>query len=319
MTEISTDTPPQPKVLLVDDDRSVLRLLSSALERSGREVVAFVDAQSARAGLQAEPWDVAILDRRLPDGDGALLCQEIKADSALQHRYVVLLTAESCPRKKVEGFEFGADDYITKPFDIDEVIARVRVGERVVGLQQQLVESNRQLQRLSQTDSLTGLPNRRMFQQELSRAFEHAHRYERPLALAIIDMDWFKRINDKEGHLAGDQVLRERAELFARSVRASDTMARLGGEEFGVILPETGVIDALHFAEKLRTLVEASPVLLGDELFPATVSIGVSAMPHTRFHTVREMVHAADMALFRAKAGGRNRIEVEKRRAIRPR
>jgi two-component system cell cycle response regulator len=317
MTEISTDSP-SPKVVLVDDDLSVLRLLSRALEQSGREVVTCVDAETARVRLQEEPWDVAILDRRLPDGDGALLCQEIKSDSALQHRYVMLLTAESSARKKVEGFEFGADDYITKPFDIDEVIARVRVGERVVGLQQQLVESNRQLKQLSQTDSLTGLPNRRMFQHELTRAFEHAQRYERPLAVAIIDMDWFKRINDRQGHLAGDQVLRERAALFAQSVRASDTMARLGGEEFGVILPETGVIEALHFAEKLRNLVEESPVRLWEELFPATVSIGVSAMPHTRFHSVREMMHAADMALFRAKAGGRNCIGVEKRRAIRP-
>lgn len=318
LTSSVSPTPIQGKVLLVDDDPSVTGLLSSALRRAGRDVIECGDVASARAHLHNQPWDVAILDRRLPDADGALFCQEIKADSELQNRYVILLTGVSSPRKKVEGFELGADDYITKPFDLDEVLARVRVGERLVALQNQLIESNRQLQRLSQTDSLTGLPNRRSFQEQLKRAFEHSLRYNRPLALAIIDMDFFKKINDSKGHLAGDQVLRQRADLFAHSVRASDTVARLGGEEFGVILPETELLDALKFAEKLRRLVEQAPVQLDDEFFPATISVGVSAMPRSNFRSVSEMMHAADMALFRAKTSGRNRIEVERRHEARP-
>jgi two-component system cell cycle response regulator len=304
-------------VLLVDDDSAILRLVSLTLRREGYAVIECASAAELQALERSQPWDLAILDRRLPDADGALLCQQIKADPALQNRYVMILTAESAFRAKLEGFELGADDYITKPFDIRELVARVRVGQRIVELQQRLMESNQRLELLSRTDSLTSVANRRSFLEEFDRAFKHSLRYERPISLTLIDLDFFKDINDRHGHLGGDEVLRHVSFLFSQSVRGSDTIARIGGEEFAVVLPETHLLEAVRFADKIRKLVEANPASLDHQVVPVTVSAGVCSLPHTQFSSTREMLRAADNALYRAKMSGRNRVEAERQRELR--
>jgi two-component system cell cycle response regulator len=300
-------------IAIVDDDAAIRRLVRLFLTRSGYGIAEYCAGEEARQQLHTTPWDLAILDRRLPDMDGAALCHELKSDPELRNRYIIMLTGEADQADKVEGLDLGADDYITKPFQPAELLARIRAAKRIVDLQKELMESNKRLERLSITDGLTKLYNHRYFQDELARHFEESQRYQRPLSLAIIDIDFFKKINDTYGHAVGDEVLKAVSKIFQQSIRATDLAARYGGEEFTVMMPETELQDALTFAEKIRAIVESAafPTSAGPVI--ATVSVGVAAVPHTRIHAAKEMIVAADKALYRAKKNGRNQVQAEKR------
>src|SRR5438876_12201369 len=243
------------RVAVVDDDAAIRRLVRLFLKRSGYDIVEFATGNEAREQLAKIPWDLAILDRRLPDMDGVELCQELKSNPEFKSRYVIMLTGEDEQEDKVRGLDLGADDYVTKPFQYPELLARIRAGKRIVDLQKELMETNKRLELLSITDGLTKLYNHRHFQDELARAFEESQRYQRPLSLAIIDIDFFKKVNDSYGHAVGDEVLKAVAKIFQESIRATDLAARYGSEEFAVMMPETDLSEALVFAEKIRTLV----------------------------------------------------------------
>ena len=301
------------KIAIVDDDAAIRRLVRLFLHRAGFETIELTTGEEARRALQSEPWDLAILDRKLPDLDGAMLAHELKSQPEFRTRYIIMLTGEAEQEDKVEGLELGADDYITKPFQYPELLARIRAGKRIVDLQKELLETNKRLELLSITDGLTRLYNHRYFQDELARAFDESKRYNRPLSLAMIDIDFFKKVNDTYGHAVGDEVLKCVSSQFGESVRSTDLVARYGGEEFAVMMPETGLEDALTFAEKIRHLLESRPVPTQAGPLPVTVSIGVSSVPRSRIHSPKEMVVAADRALYRAKKGGRNRVEAERR------
>jgi diguanylate cyclase (GGDEF)-like protein len=301
-------------IAIVDDDAAIRRLVRLLLHRAGFETIECTTGEEARSMLPSATWDLAILDRRLPDLDGAVLAQELKADANLRLRYLIMLTGEDEQEDKIEGLELGADDYITKPFQYQELLARIRAGKRIVDLQKELVETNRRLELLSVTDGLTGLHNHRYFQDELTRAFEESQRYQRPLSLAMIDIDFFKKVNDTYGHAVGDDVLKRAAALFSESVRSTDLVARYGGEEFVVMMPETELADALTFAEKIRGLAETNPMETQSGPLPITVSIGVASIPQTKIRSTQELIVAADKALYRAKRNGRNRVEAERRR-----
>jgi diguanylate cyclase (GGDEF)-like protein len=297
----------------VEDDAHALALLRACLERNGYEVSACGTLAEARRRLErSDDCGFVILDRRLPDGDGASLCATIRATQP--HSYILMLTGEATPEAKIEGFESGVDDYVTKPFEIDELLARIRAGMRIVELQKELLASSRRYEALSLTDSLTSLRNRRAFDQEFASRFEQARRYARPLSLAIIDLDYFKSINDQFGHAAGDGVLRGIAQILDHGTRRSDFVARIGGEEFGVLLPETSLFEALHFAEKVRATIAGATIRTEATTHKVTVSIGVANVPHSAVTTPEALFNAADQALYRAKARGRNRIESERRK-----
>ncbi|MEA2568599.1 MAG: hypothetical protein QOI24_600 [Acidobacteriota bacterium] len=302
------------KVAIVDDDAAIRRLVRLFLQRAGYEMLECTTGEEARLRLAAETWDLAILDRRLPDLDGVLLCHELKSNPDFRARYIIMLTGETEQEDKIEGLELGADDYITKPFQYPELMARIRAGKRIVDLQKELMETNRRLELLSITDGLTKLNNHRHFQDELLRAFEESARYQRPLSLAMIDIDFFKKINDAHGHAVGDDVLKAVSSLFRESVRSTDLVARYGGEEFAVMMPETELDDAITFAEKIRSLVEEKAIETQIGPVPATVSIGVASVPFTRVRGPKELIVAADKALYRAKKAGRNQVHAEKRR-----
>jgi len=304
---------PPFRIAIVDDDAAIRRLVRLFLHRAGFDTVELTTGEEARQTLQSEPWDLAILDRKLPDLDGAMLAHELKSQPEFRTRYIIMLTGEAEQEDKVEGLELGADDYITKPFQYPELLARIRAGKRIVDLQKELLETNKRLELLSITDGLTRLYNHRYFQDELARAFDESKRYNRPLSLAMIDIDFFKKVNDTYGHAVGDEVLKYVSRLFGESVRSTDLVARYGGEEFAVMMPETGLEDAVTFAEKIRHLLESNPVPTQAGALPVTVSIGVSSVPRSRIHSPKEMVVAADRALYRAKKGGRNRVEAERR------
>jgi two-component system cell cycle response regulator len=300
-----------PNIILVEDDEHVSHMLTRQLTRAGYAVRASGTIAQARELVRDEEWDIAVLDRGLPDGDGLELCSELRRSSP--HGYIVMLTGENSAEAKLEGFKQGADDYVTKPFQVDELIARIRAGVRIVHLQKALLESNRRLEELSLTDGLTSLRNRRAFDERLDDAFEQARRYERPLSLILIDVDHFKPINDAFGHDTGDAVLKGVAELIADSTRQADFVARIGGEEFAVLLPETPLFEAMQVAEKIRAGIAATPVATLD----TTVSLGVANALHSNARNTSELFHAADQALYRAKANGRNRTEMERRRELR--
>jgi two-component system, cell cycle response regulator len=297
-----------PNIILVEDDANVSHLISRQLKRAGYAVRDAGTVGEARALVGDCEWDLAVLDRNLPDGDGLDLCRELR--TACPHGYIVMVTGHNSAEAKLEGFAHGADDYVTKPFAIDELLARIRAGVRIVHLQKALLESNRRLEELSLTDSLTGIRNRRAFDERLEDSFEHARRYERPLSLVVLDVDLFKHINDTRGHDTGDAVLRGVAHLVASCSRATDFVARIGGEEFAVVLPETPLFEAMQFAEKIRARIATTPVAGLD----VTVSLGVANAMHSKVRNTAELFHAADQALYRAKANGRNRTEMERRK-----
>lgn len=297
-------------IILVEDDDNVSHLLSRQLQRAGYATKHASTIHAARELFRSEPWDIAILDRGLPDGDGLELCRELRVSSP--HGYIVMVTGNDSDEAKLQGFAQGADDYVTKPFQLDELLARIRAGVRIVALQKALLETNRALEELSLTDSLTRVANRRAFDERLEDAFQHALRYERTLSLVIVDIDHFKQTNDTHGHDAGDRVLRAVADVLADSSRHSDFVARIGGEEFAVLLPETPLFESMQFAEKLRCNIAIAPIATG----AVTISIGVANMPHSRVGTSGELFRAADQALYRAKANGRNRAEMERRRDL---
>jgi diguanylate cyclase (GGDEF)-like protein len=301
-------------IAIVDDDAAIRRLVRLFLNRAGFATIEASTGTEAREALRTRPWDLAILDRKLPDMDGVVLAQEIKDHSEFRTRYIIMLTGEAEQEDKVQGLELGADDYITKPFQYPELLARIRAGKRIVDLQKELVETNRRLELLSITDGLTKLHNHRYFQDELARAFEESQRYQRPLSLAMIDIDFFKKVNDTHGHAVGDDVLKRAAALYRSSVRSTDLVARYGGEEFAVMMPETALDDGIAFAEKIRQLVEETPLDTQIGPLPITVSIGVASVPHSRIHTAKELIIAADKALYRAKKNGRNQVQAERRR-----
>jgi two-component system, cell cycle response regulator len=301
-------------VAVVDDDNAIRRLLRLFLTRAGYSTFECVTGDDARQRLSAEAWDMAILDRKLPDMDGLALCRELKAKAEFRSRYIIMLTGEDEQADKVEGLELGADDYITKPFQYPELLARVRAGKRIVDLQKELMETNRRLELLSITDGLTKLHNHRYFQDELARTFEESQRYQRPLSLAMIDIDFFKKVNDTYGHAVGDEVLKAVARLYKEKVRSTDLVARYGGEEFAIMMPETELQDGVTFAEQIRELIEKTAIETQSGPLQITVSIGVASVPRSQVKSAKELIVAADRTLYRAKKGGRNQVQAEKRR-----
>jgi diguanylate cyclase (GGDEF)-like protein len=305
------------RIVVVEDDPAIVRLLTKVLRGEGMEVIPCATGAEALAVLDRGEWELCLLDRALPDGDGMEICRFIKADARFDARQVIMLSGYSSIDARVEALNLGADDYITKPFHPTELLARVNASRRVVEMQQQLVEMARQLEELSTRDGLTGIFNRRHFGTTLDHAFDHSNRYLRPLSMAIIDVDRFKDINDSYGHQAGDAVLAEVARRFSESIRSTDYLARWGGEEFVVLLPETQLEDAVSFGEKLCAEVAAEPVVIEGRSLPVTVSIGAASLAHTQFRSSKDMIAAADQALYRAKRNGRNRVEAERRRTHR--
>jgi two-component system, cell cycle response regulator len=303
-------------IAVVDDDAAIRRLVRLFLNRAGYTILECTTGAEARQALWNDPWDLAILDRRLPDLDGVVLAHELKSNPDFRARYVIMLTGEDDQDDKILGLELGADDYITKPFQAPELLARIRAGKRIVDLQKELIATNHRLELLSITDGLTKLNNHRYLQDELARAFEEAQRYSRPLSLAMIDIDFFKKINDTYGHAVGDDVLKRVAHLFTESVRSTDLVARYGGEEFAVMMPETTLDDGITFAEKIRSLIESTPLQTQAGPVQATVSIGVASVPYTKTHTSKELIVAADKALYRAKRAGRNQVQAERRKDL---
>jgi diguanylate cyclase (GGDEF)-like protein len=302
------------RALVADDDRTTTAIVSRALSDYGLDVTIAHDGAAAWEQLNSlQPPSLAVVDWTMPGLDGIELCRRVRVTPRLTGTYIILLTARDRRADLIAGLDAGADDYMTKPVDLDELRARVNVGMRVVGLQEKLAHRLTDLRRahdrlkdMASTDALTLLYSRRWWFDMAGTEFMRSRRYERDLALLILDLDYFKRVNDRFGHDTGDAVLRAFADLLRRECRQSDIVGRLGGEEFAIALPETSLAQAQTLATRLtegcRGLLVSTPV--GEVRW--SCSIGVTEVRDSDLD-IDAVLRRADAALYEAKRAGRDR------------
>jgi diguanylate cyclase (GGDEF)-like protein len=298
------------KILLIDDSRLVAHVAKAMLTKRGHEVVL---AEDGMAGLEAAKFqgpDLILLDLIMPVMDGYQVCQGLKEGESTQEIPVIMLTSKAEPADKVKGLEMGAVDYVTKPFDEAELVARVSIHLRLKELYETVQEKNRQLQEMANKDGLTGLYNHRFFHEQLSKDFLRARRYHEFLSCVLLDIDYFKKFNDTHGHQTGDVVLSTLGRVIEESIRDSDLAARYGGEEFALVLYHTDTPGAYQVAERLRQMVEDREVHDKDNVLHVTISVGVATFPSQHIENSKALIECADKALYKAKDNGRNRVEV---------
>ena len=299
-------------ILIIDDSKMVRQEIVQLL-RESTLFDAYREAADGIDGLKSlleNKADLVICDVEMPRMDGFKFVSMMQTRDELKDIPIIMLTGRGDQEMKVKGLDQGACDYVTKPFDPGELIARVKVQLKIKTLQDQLKRSNQLLLELSNTDPLTGLFNRRYFMGALEKEFQRAQRKCGPLTLAILDIDHFKRVNDKYGHPQGDQVLMSLAAVVQGELRRYDIIARYGGEEFIILLPETSPEEGIALAERLRAAVEKMALPDPMEKIRVTVSLGISTYPADRITSVYDLIREADDALYRAKAGGRNQVRV---------
>ncbi len=305
------------RILIVDDNPDSLEILRVRLESWGYRTQTASDGEDALAMIDVSPPDLILLDIMMPRMDGMEVARRVKGNPSLPFIPIIMETALATTESKVEGLDSGADDYITKPIDFAELKARVNSMLRIKRLQveledreRELLDVNEQLLHMSQTDALTGLDNRRHLEHRLEEMFAHARRFKEPVACVICDLDRFKAVNDTYGHPAGDEVLRQFAQILRHEARSIDRIGRFGGEEFMFLLPGAGIDAAGRFAERVRKQVESHTFTFngGGTSIRRTASFGVSAWPHPHIGAPEVLVRTADEALYVAKETGRNRV-----------
>lgn len=295
-------------ILIADDDALSRKILSVTLARLGHDVVAVADGAAARDLLLAPNGPrIAILDWEMPGLDGLDVCREARTHATM-YPYLILLSARDGSDDMVRGLDAGADDFLTKPFNANELRARLRSGQRVLELQASLLEAQEALRHHATTDPVTGLWNRRIILEQLDQELNRVRREHGSVSIGMVDLDHFKMVNDTWGHPAGDAVLRATADMLKAGVREYDGVGRFGAEEFLLVLPGCDVDQAPLVAERVRQRVAATPVVVGNEVIPVSVSIGLATTGSSGFNA-STLLASADEALYRAKAGGRNRVE----------
>ncbi len=294
------------RVLIAEDDPISRKILHNWLESWGYEVTVAEDGATAWKILQNEhPPELLILDWFMPTIDGMELCRRIRGRQQAPYQYILLATSRDGKHDLVKGLEAGADDYLTKPLDKNQLQARLTVGKRILALQRGLIQAREELRFQATHDALTGILNRGTILDLLHRELERGFRSKSTTGIMMLDLDHFKLVNDTFGHLAGDAVLREVARRMNQAVRSYDLVARYGGEEFLIVLPGCDKDQIKECAERIRSLIASFPVIHSSEL-SITVSIGAAvAAPGTA--TEIEILAAADAALYEAKNSGRNR------------
>jgi diguanylate cyclase (GGDEF)-like protein len=289
------------RVLAAEDNPVFQSMLRTLLRKWGYEAIIAQDGDEAWRILEApDPPRLAVLDWMMPGMDGVQVCQRLRTSRRDTYTYVLLLTARTESEDLVAGMDAGADDYLTKPFNAQELRVRLRAGRRILDLQDAL-------RRQASHDGLTGLLNRNTVLAKLHEEIARQQRESRPLSLLMIDLDRFKSINDTYGHQAGDAVLRQSAARMTAAARRYDAIGRYGGEEFLVVLPGCDLAAAVSQAERLREAIASTPMVLPERELAVTCSIGVASASGLG---AEALIRHADQALYEAKANGRNRVEI---------
>ena len=300
------------KILVADDDPVSRRLMQGILQRNGYEVVLTEDGLSAcRALINADSPRLALLDWIMPELDGPGVCREVRRRRSESYVYIALLTAKQSHADIVEGLEAGADDYLTKPCHPAELKARLLTGRRILSYEDRLVKSREDMRYRATHDSLTQLANRASILSDLRQSMQTAGQRKCDLSVLLCDIDHFKSVNDRYGHLVGDAVLGEVAQRLSRSVRRADMVGRLGGEEFLVVLDGCGAGDLKLCAEQVCSAVSGMPIRFREHVLDVSISVGAATFQGWRGdRSLEQLLHQADEALYVAKALGRNRVSV---------
>jgi len=297
------------KILIADDDPTTRRMLEAFLVKWGYEVMVANQGDEAWETLRrSDAPRLAILDWMMPGMDGVQVCREVRKRKGRPYVYILLLTAKGQKRDIVAGLEAGADDYLTKPLYPYELRACLRAGRRIVELQGQLVSAHAALEERALLDPLTGLWNRGAIVDFLQRELARAARERNTVAVAMVDLDHFKAINDTYGYLAGDTVLREVARRLRSAMRTYDAMGRYGGDEFLAVVAGWDAPGAISFAESFRARIDRKAIDTPEGMIPVTLSVGVAVSSGEA--NPGGLIRAADAALYRAKSKGRNRVEM---------
>ncbi|MGB8542180.1 MAG: diguanylate cyclase [Candidatus Acidiferrales bacterium] len=300
------------RVLVADDSAVYRKLVEQAFTNADYSLLVARSGQEAIDLLAEHLPAIVITDWVMPDLTGIELCQRIRARSQNPYTYVIILTSVSDKENVVKGLAAGADDYLTKPFHPEELLARVEVGRRLVELHRQVEAKNRLLEELALTDSLTGLPNRRAIDEWAPRQLSGAARHGFPFWVVMADLDNFKSVNDSSGHDAGDKVLKRFGEILRTNSRRSNICGRIGGEEFLFILTHADKENVASVVERVRKQFEEQDFFFGNRVVKVTASFGISGLhsqPGVLPPDFSSLLSQADLALYTAKHRGRNRVE----------
>lgn len=307
-----------PKVLIVDDIADNIKLLALDLEEAGYEVLTASSARDGLRILRSDGPQIILTDWMMPEMDGIELCRTIRTSDAIGFVYIIMVTAHADEQRLVEAFEAGADDFLSKPVRLPELIAPLHAGVRVVKLESDLAKErraiykanaelavlNEQLDRFATTDELTGLLNRRQAMRRLEDYWETAQRHGQKLSCIVYDIDHFKQFNDTHGHDVGDAVLRQVAATLRKASRTNEQPYRIGGEEFLTLCPASGMEQARLAAERMRGAVADATMSFENNRLNVTISLGVAERT-AGMSAPAEILKAADKALYAAKVAGR--------------
>lgn len=295
------------RILIADDDPISLRLLERTLEHAGYEVTAVKNGRkAAEAMCHPEGPRLALLDWVMPELDGPAVCREIRKQRGQCHVHLVLLTSKNAKKDIVQGLEAGADDYLIKPFDPEELKARLHTGLRILQLEDSLLEAREEMRYRATHDALTSLLNRGTIIELLAREFVRTRRENRWTTVVMADLDHFKLVNDTYGHPVGDEVLRELGRRLLGSVRSYDFVGRYGGEEFLLVLNNCGATKAFERSEQIRRAIDRTPIPTSKGPLSITLSAGAYASSGEDQTAVEDVLCVVDNALYEAKAAGRN-------------
>ncbi len=287
-------------VLVVDDDPAMLRIVSSWLEREGYVVRRAPSGREALAAIEQRCPNILVTDWEMPEMNGLELCHRVRALNLPHYVFIIFLTVKSATEERIAALEVGADDFVSKPVNQGELLARIRAGTRILELE-------RRLRRMARTDSLTGLLTRGAFYDEFRKEWDRSQRYGGPIACVMMDLDFFKRINDSHGHAAGDAALKALATILEKTSRASDVVCRYGGEEFCVLFPETNELGAAQWVALLQRRLRELRIPTGKTDIQVTASFGV-AQKTPELDCFERLIDLADQALLCAKQSGRDRL-----------
>lgn len=300
------------KILVADDSPVYRKLVEQTLSEEPCSVLFAKSGHEAMSMFAEHRPSLVITDRMMPDTSGIELCQHIRQHFGETYTYIIILTGMTEKSEIVHGLLAGADDYLTKPFDPGELLARASVGRRVIDLHRQIEAKNRLLEELALTDSVTSLPNRRAIEDWALRQLSGAVRYSYGFWIVLADLDHFKAVNDTYGHEAGDAVLRKVAEVLKSHSRKSEMCGRLGGEEFLFTLSHITEQNVRLVIDRMRADLAAKQVTFDGKSITVTASFGAAGFDGDRNHvpTLSQLMSRADAALYVAKRQGRNRVEL---------